>query len=429
MTYRAAAAAVPSMSGTSAGLANSAWARWCLYLWMLFPVVDFALRQPVVHVLGLLWDKVVLVVLAILALGRFIAGHRPQWFPWQRYAGWFILFGMGLMFAGLVQPVVAVQGYRIDVYYILYTFLFPFLIAPQDVPRLLHLGAMVAMLVGIHGVIQYLLPVPIPGGWVDASEHVRTRVFSVLQSPNELGAYMALSTPLMFGLALAERDRWRRWLYAAGTPLCMVTLLFTSTRGAWVALAVAVVIMAVRFERRLLLVLVVVAAVAVFLPPIHHRISELLSPVYWIKSSESGRVFKWITAYDRMSTNPLFGVGVGNFGGAVSSLYKGGIYSDNYYAKTLAETGLVGLTLFAAMHLQLMRDLFRGPLRFVRGRDRYVVIGGVTGLIAVLIHNGMENVFEFAPMAVAYFTYAMLLLIWGSAWREREEVPDAAPEA
>ncbi|MCL6515664.1 O-antigen ligase family protein [Alicyclobacillus sp.] len=424
MREHGVAAAVLRPDRPQAGLAESAWARGCLYLWMLFPIVDFALRQRGIHPIGVIWDKLVLVILVVLALGRYVAGFRPRGFRWHRYAGWFLLFGLGLMFAGLAQPVIAVQGYRIDVYYILYTFLFPFVVSSRDVPRLLHIGAMGAMLVAVHAIVQYALPVPIPGGWVDAGEHVRTRVFSVLQSPNELGSFMALWTPLLLGMAIAERDRRRRWLYAIGTPLCLAAMLFTFTRGAWVALMAAVAVMAIRFEKRLLIGLVVIGVIGVFLPPIHHRIADLLSPVYWIKSSESGRIFKWITAYDQMTTNPLFGVGLGHFGGAVSSIYKGGIYSDNYYAKTLAETGLVGLTLFLAMHLALMRDLFQGPLRSLPGRDRYVAIGGVTGLVAVLVHNVMENVFEFAPMAVTYFTIATLLLIWGRGGQK--EVPHDA---
>jgi hypothetical protein len=41
-----------------------------------------------------------------------------------------------------------------------------------------------------------------------------------------------------------------------------------------------------------------------------------------------------------------------------------------------------------------------------------VVIGGLIGLLAVLFHNFIENVFEYAPMVSIYFIYATLLLIW-----------------
>jgi hypothetical protein len=379
---------------------------------MSFPIVDYALRFGPLHVLGVLWDKVVLVILLVLAGSRFIAGYRPERLVWTRFAGWFMLLGLGIMFAGFAKPLVSAQGYRIDVYYILIALLVPFVVDREDVPKLLHVGAMVAILIAVHGIYQYVVKVPIPRGWVDVTESVRTRVFSVLQSPNELGSYMALMTPILAGLAVYERDRWRKWLYAAGVPLCGLTMFFTSTRGAWVALALAILIMSVLFERRLLLALMVFAVIAFFLPTVQHRIGELLSPVYWMQATASGRIFRWMTAYDKMATNPLFGIGTGRFGGAVASLSYGSIYSDNYYAKTLAETGLVGLTLFIAMHLALIRDVLKRGARVAAGRRRFVYLGGLTGLIAVLIHNCMENVFEFAPMEVAYFMYATLLLIW-----------------
>lgn len=392
---------------------------------MAFPLVDFALRNlPHVHPFGVIWDKLALFLLALVAAKAWISGYRPGLFQWQKYAVWFMAFGCALMFAGLAQAVVSVQGFRIDIYYILFTFLIPFVVRPKDVPKLLHVVAMVAILVGIHGIYQYITKVPTPIGWIGAQETVRTRVFSVLQSPNELGAYMALNTPLLVGLAIYERHRVRKWLYITGVPICMLAFLFTSTRGAWVALAVSVLLIAILFERRLFIGLLVFAAIAYFLPPIHHRILDLFSPVYWINSAQSGRVFKWMTAFDRMSSNPLFGVGVGRYGGAVASLYHTSTYSDNYYAKTLGETGLVGLTLFLAMQLSLVREILAKSVRQAPQGVRFVMIGGLTGLVAVLIHNTMENVFEFAPMAIAYFTVASLLLVWSRDFTNRTEDGD-----
>ena len=327
------------------GLQNSRLARWSMYAIVAFPLVDYALRHGPgpLHLLGVVWDKVLLLMMVILACSRYIRGYRPQWFQWNKFAGWFILLGLGVMFAGMASPGVSVAGFKMDVYYMLFAFLIPFLVDREDVPKLLHAGAILAILIAIHGIYQYVTKAPVPRGWTDVGETVRSRVYSVLQSPNELGSYMALMTPLLAGLALYETDKWRKVIYAVGVPLCGLTMLLTFTRAAWVALGFAVFIMAVLFERRLLIALVVFVAVLYFLPPIHHRISDLLSPVYWLKSSQSGRIFRWVTAFDKMGTNPLFGIGTGQFGGAVASQAYGAIYSDNYYAKILGRDGLGGI--------------------------------------------------------------------------------------
>lgn len=396
-----------------ATMSTSKLIRWGMYALMAFPIVDFALRQKGVHPLGLIWDKVVLLILVVATIVRILTGTRPTWLKWNKFAFGYIVFVLALMFAGMATPLVAIQGFRIDVYYILYAFFIPVVVEPKDVPKLLHIGVMVATLIGIDGVYQYITRAPMPSEWVNVGEQVRTRVYSVLQSPNELGAYMALVIPIIAGLFIYERHKIRKWLYGFAIVVCGLSLLFTSTRGAWVALILGLAIVALLFERKLFIALIVLCVVGYFLPPIHHRVQELFSQVYWIKSAQAGRIARWLMAFDKMATNPLFGVGVGHYGGAVSAIYHSGIYSDNYYAKTLGETGLVGLSLFFTMHVALLVELYRKVIKHVRGRIRFVFIGGMAGLIAVLIHNTMENVFEFAPMAIAYFIFASLLFVWG----------------
>lgn len=401
-----------------ASIAENRWVRWSVYGLVAFPLVDYALRLHGVHPLGAVWDKLVLIILAVVALSRFLAGVRPKQFPWTRFAVLFLLYGLALMFAGLAHPVIALEGYRMDVYYILYPMLLPFLVAAEDVPRLLHVAVLVAILIAFDGVYQYAVATPIPANWTDVNEHVRSRVFSVFGSPNELGSYMALMTPFVAGMAWSERNRWRKILYTVGVVLCIATLAFTYTRGAWMALALAMVIMAVLVDRRLLLVLIVLGIGAFFLPPVHHRIADLFSPVYILKASQGGRIERWAQAFSVMSGNPLFGTGLGQYGGAVASDYNLSLYSDNYYAKTLGEMGIVGLTLFLTMHLALFRDLFRFVLRKAPKVNRFAVVGAVTGLLAVLLHNSIENVFEDAQMVSIYFVYAVLLLIWSRSFEK-----------
>lgn len=417
MTLQSTWVSTSSESHDHPSLEESRLTRWSLYALTAFPIVDFGLRLPHIHPIGVIWDKVVLLIIAIMALLRWLKGDRPQGFRWQRYAGWFIVYTMALMFAGLSHPLTSVQGFRIDVYYILYGLLIPFVVGPRDVPKLLHSIALVMILIAVDGVFQYVIKVPNPSSWATPN---LTRVFSVLISPNELGSYMALATPLLLGMFLYETERFRKGIYLFGLIFALMALFLSFTRGAWFALAIAVLIMAIMFERRLLIILVVLGVVAFFLPPIHHRVAALFSPVYWIQSTSSGRVYRWIMAYDKMSSNPLFGVGLGKFGGAVASQYGGGLYSDNYYAKTLGETGLLGLTLFITMHLSLIAEIFRGTVRKAKGRVRFLAIGITTGLLAVLIHNSMENVFEFAPMALTYFLVASLMLVWGRGFQSEE---------
>ncbi|WAH35447.1 O-antigen ligase family protein [Alicyclobacillus dauci] len=388
-------------------------AKWCIYALIAFPIIDYALRLSPISPLGSIWDKVVLILLAIIALNRYIRGHRPAGFAWSKFAGWYILYAFALVLVGLGHPSTAFNGFRMDIYYILFGLLMPFVIEPKDVPKFLYALGGVAILIGVHGVIQYALKPQIPSGWVDVTENVRTRVFSVLKSPNELGAFMEVMVPVIFGLFMFERNRLRKWVYGIGGLCCLLTLLFTYTRGAWMGLGLAVLVVAVIFERRLLIVIAVVAVIGFFLPPIHHRIMDLFSPVYMIKSTQGGRIVRWMTAFDQMSSNPLFGVGVGRYGGAIASQAGYSIYSDNYYAKILGESGLLGLVLFISMHVSILREMIRTVVKRASGRQRFLALGGLTGIMAMLIHNFVENVFEYSPSMVIYIMTVSLFLLWG----------------
>src|SRR5579875_3910911 len=119
------------------GLDSNRIVKWCVYGMTAFPIIDYGLRLNVFHGVGSIWDKVILLILGFVAIRRYAGGYLPNWFTWQKYASWFILYGFALMFAGLNNPIASIQGFRIDIYYMLFTFVLPFVVSPKDVPKLL----------------------------------------------------------------------------------------------------------------------------------------------------------------------------------------------------------------------------------------------------------------------------------------------------
>ncbi len=274
--------------------------RWCLYVLIAFPIIDFAFRNDFGRIgaaFGMVWLELLFVLMLIVAIIRWRRGLRPQFFHWQRFLVWFLLYTVALFLTSFQDYGQALQGLSMDDFNLLFVFFIPFLVGPEDVRPMLHAAAVTAVLIAIHGWYQYAVKTPIPASWVDPGEHVRTRVFSIIASPNELGAYMALNIPLLIGLGLAEQNRWRKWFYRLGTLCCIGTFLFTFTRGAWMALMFSMIIMSILVERRFLIVIAILCAVGFFMPAIHHRITDLMSPVYWIKTEGSlGRLAAGMTA-------------------------------------------------------------------------------------------------------------------------------------
>ena len=91
------------------------------------------------------------------------------------------------------------------------------------------------------------------------SEIVSGRLQGAFDSPNQLGAFCALMIPVAAALIFGSRTA--RWRFAAGMALLILlaTLMLSLSRGAWVAVAIALLFMLVKLKeaRRLIVILAV----------------------------------------------------------------------------------------------------------------------------------------------------------------------------
>ena len=148
----------------------------------------------------------------------------------------------------------------------------------------------IATVLALHGIWQFIIGVPIPASWTDAAEGaVRTRVYSIFSNPNIMGAYMILFAPMTIGLAYAcERPSQKVLFWLCGLAMC-AGCLFTMSRGAWLALAIAAVLFALLIDRRLLALMLVCGAVACTLPFVRSRIGYLFTPQFADSNARGGR--------------------------------------------------------------------------------------------------------------------------------------------
>lgn len=389
----------------------SAHLRWFVYLLTAYPVVDYALHIHPFSILGDVWEKLILVCLCAFAYL-----NRP-WKPLdstKRMIVFVMLLGLGFLLMHIGDSTVSFAGYRDDYLYMLFPLFLPYVLDKEDLVPMIKWVVLIGFLIAIHGIYEYLVKIPDPASWADPLQHERTRVYSIFGSPNILGSYMAFIVPLAAGVALYERSRAERWFYAFAAAVSLMTLLFTFTRGAWVAFFVGTLVFTWLWDRRLTVGVIILALFAIFfVHPIHARVMELVSPVYLSKSIGNGRIARWINAYDQMRTSPLFGVGLGHYGGAVASRYFNVSYVDNYYAKTLAETGLVGLAALLALYFTYVRDVWRVWKQTVDQRMKFLLAGIVSSLVVLVVHNGMENVFEEPAMYVLFWLVGSCAIIYG----------------
>ncbi|MFQ6040502.1 MAG: hypothetical protein ACE5PV_06560, partial [Candidatus Poribacteria bacterium] len=110
----------------------------------------------------------------------------------------------------------------------------------------------VAGMISIYGVICYLSKTRLT---------YDNRLLATFKYPNYLAAYLTVMMPLCVGFFLAGLKRKQSWKYLMllSIGLCAMggSLMFTLTRGAWIAVAVAIIYLIIVFDKRLISVLLV----------------------------------------------------------------------------------------------------------------------------------------------------------------------------
>ena len=400
----------------------------------LYALVDFALRDVLaIPVISSVWDEgllllsiLFLIYTRIRAVSPLPTRHNPMDTPIFMFLG----VGMALLF--IVSPYfsIALDGYRATVQYILWFFVLTRLIRDdRDLMTLYLVLVMGAFLISLHGIYQYVVATPIPSTWTDQAENsVRTRVFSIFGSPNIMGDFMVMFAPMAAGLAYWFKDKRAKIFFWIVTFSMCFACLFTMSRGAWAAMAVAILIFALIVDRRLLILMLIGAVLALFLPFVASRIGYMLSPEYAESTANGGRSSRSDIALSYLATNPVFGFGQGMFGGAIAMQnqvfhWVSYFYVDNYYLKILVEMGYLGFGGFIFMLISLIATSLRSVYRASKAPKESAMTplcaGMFAGLCGVLLHCTSENIFE-EPYMMAYFWSIVAMIVYIGFFRNQK---------
>jgi O-antigen ligase len=189
------------------------------------------------------------------------------------------------------------------------------------------------------------------------------RIGGTIGVPNVAGAYLSILLACAAAVLFTSIGRVYRWLAMSVLGFGSVALIFTFSRGAWIALIIAVFVIcfSVWFRRGLSLkgpiALLVVGALLYM--PFHSLISERI--LGDDKGSAEVRIPLMKLAYRMIADNPVMGVGANNFAVAMDryltpEFRHGWRFSvHNKYLLVLAETGVGGLLAYLAFLLGTLR--------------------------------------------------------------------------
>lgn len=381
-----------------------------------YVVVDFVIRRTRgLASLGSIWDELLLIVLvAYIILKRILSGGkiRHNFTPMDLPAAIYIIMGICHVFIVAPNLGIAIEGFRAVFQHILWYFVATqFIRSIADSERVINLMLSIGLFMGIHAVYQYIAKVPMPGNWVDTTENIRTRAFSIIGSPNILGVIFVLFIPIAIAMLITHKNKYMKIFYLSTTIFMTIGLLLTLSRGAWLAFALAMFIFIITINPRLIVPFMAFVGIFIlFGGSLSQRLLFMLSPLYLVKSAAGGRLYRWEIGLTMWRRNRLFGVGLGRFGGAVAiNNQLAPFYLDNYYLKTLTEMGIYGIVGLAFVIICFI--IF--AMKIIRYQDdikkRILAIGLFSGAVGVLAQNFVENIFE-VPAMIIYFWIVIALM-------------------
>ncbi len=386
-----------------------------LYLVVLYAGLDWLFRQGGLSFMQGIWDELLFIGIVGLWILRMAIN---QWQP--RRSGMLLPFTLYLsimLFLLMVNSPdngVALEGMRVMVQYVLWFFVAYHLLRSRNQARsLVDVFLLLAVVIAMIGIAQYITGVEMPAEWVDQAEQgVRTRVFSIIGSPNILGSLIVLAMSMTYAMYYGSEQWFKKMVYAGLFLVFALCLIFTFSRGAWLAIILSVLLLGLWVDKRILILMVLVALFTpTLMPSVYHRISYMMSPEYLVSSERGGRLGRWDLAVKHWQTSPAVGVGLGQFGGAVAARNypESSFYADSWYLKVGTETGWIGLL---ATLLLILTGLRRARSSLNATDDYYLKIMGLgilAGLVGILAHNCVENVFE-VPMMASYFWFFLGLV-------------------
>lgn len=288
------------------------------------------------------------------------------------------------------------------------------------------------------------------------------RVYGTFNQPNPFAGYINIALTITIALTLLGHGVKVRYLAGLATLFLAGVEFFTLSKGGWIALGAAVLLITLVGIPRLRPVIGVCCFA--LLAAIGGFVLGIL-PMDWIEPiliklgfvdinfvrpndynfANAERLAHWVAGLEMFRDHPLIGVGIGNYAN-VYPHYTQGVFTiplghaHNFYINMAAETGILGLLTFllflTAVFLvggracrRLIQRAQEGRAALVRSlpaqsaveqasnlqrlgilvNDRALAIGLLAALVAVCVHNLVDNVYVHGMTAL--FALVILLLI------------------
>jgi len=237
----------------------------------------------------------------------------------------------------------------------------------------------------------------------------------MFSNPNEMALQLVTILPIAIGLLLGTRGLVSKVFYGACAALMAAGITVTFSRGAFLGLLGAIVVLLWKIGRRhrlsaMMVVLIATASFIAIAPGGYGQrvLSIFNSDLDPNASSTLRRQVLWRSIYVALR-HPLLGVGIGNF--HILSIRE--LVTHNAYTQVASEMGMAALafyTLFVITPLRRLRQMERDTFA-ERNSSRfyYLAVALQASLVAYMVSSFFAS--------VAYQWYVYYLVAYAVVWR------------
>ena len=306
-------------------------------------------------------------------------------------------------------------------YFVVYYMVVNNLVDRRQAWRLVTAAFLTAVIVSLIGMTQ------IPSG-----QRVSAPFEGKDGEPNTFGGYLLLLIAVAGGIALETARLRTRAIYLGLVGLMSIPFVFTLSRTSYVGAIPAVLVMAALSSRRRMMIGALIVAlvasplvVALFPDTVMKRVRYTFEPergqptvrvgAVGLDPSTSARLISVTQAFEGWTHRPIFGYGVTGFA-----------FMDQQFARTLVETGIVGLAVFLALVWALLKAGVASYRTLRVPEERGLALGFVAGTVGLLGHAIGANTFIIVRiMEPFWFFAAVVVALPGLALAETAALPAA----
>ena len=215
---------------------------------------------------------------------------------------------------------------------------------------------------------------------------------------NHYGAFFAHFVFILIAFFLFDKSKIRKMILLGSISLAGYCLIYTLSRGAYIAFLGGILFIGLVKDKKILLLLILFFIFwrSLVPPVVKERIEMTRTEGGELEHSAAVRVELWNTAWGMFMSSPLIGKGFNTF--------QSGKWRDthNFYLKLLAELGVLGLGTF----LFLCYRAFITAWRLYKEADddffKAIGLGFSACVISAMLTNGFGDRWSYLPLG-AYF--------------------------